>query len=318
VRDVVGSRYRRAASIAFRMTVWFVLSAFSLIFAATTTLYWVLASELYQEDVLNLADNLHNARSLLRLALPPQQRQSPDPRPSWAPQQQPEIYLRVLDANASTVIETPGMADGVPPPTKTELATIGGSEGEIREVVSHSGKRFLTVIVRVVGKSANDPPIFMQLAMDHEHNYVLPRYRTRLWLVLSVSFVLCSLVGYLIARRSMRPIENISRSAARIHSTTLHERIEVQHLPAEIAELGEIFNSMLDRLEESFRHVSQFSDDVAHELRTPINNMRGQIEVVLNKTRSNEEYREAMGSCLEECTRISRLIQSLLFLARSD
>jgi two-component system, OmpR family, heavy metal sensor histidine kinase CusS len=92
----------------------------------------------------------------------------------------------------------------------------------------------------------------------------------------------------------------------------------VQHLPAEIAELGEIFNSMLDRLEQSFRYVSQFSDDVAHELRTPINNLRGQIEVVLNKTRSGEEYREVMGSCLEECTRISRLIQSLLFLARSD
>src|SRR5262249_6840668 len=143
-------------------------------------------------------------------------------------------------------------------------------------------------------------------------------YRTRLWLVLSGFFFLCSLVGYLIAQRSMRPIESISRSAARIQSTTMHERIEVQHLPAEIAGLGEGFNSKLDRLEQSFRHVSQFSDDVAHELRTPINNLRGQIEVVLNKTRSNEEYREAMGSCLEECTRISRLIQSLLFLARSD
>ncbi|MGH9747050.1 MAG: heavy metal sensor histidine kinase, partial [Candidatus Acidiferrales bacterium] len=94
--------------------------------------------------------------------------------------------------------------------------------------------------------------------------------------------------------------------------------IEMKGLPCELAGLAETFNRMLDRLEQSFQHVSQFSDDVAHELRTPINNLRGQIEVALNKVRSGEEYREVLGSCLEESARISRLIQSLLFLARSD
>jgi two-component system, OmpR family, heavy metal sensor histidine kinase CusS len=147
---------------------------------------------------------------------------------------------------------------------------------------------------------------------------VLAQYRTRLWVVLSVSLILCSLASCLIARRSMRPIENISHTAARMQSTTLNERIEMRSLPAELAGLAETFNSMLDRLEQSFQHVSQFSDDVAHELRTPINNLCGQIEVALTKVRSGEEYRDVLGSCLEEGTRISRLIQALLFLARSD
>jgi two-component system heavy metal sensor histidine kinase CusS len=89
-------------------------------------------------------------------------------------------------------------------------------------------------------------------------------------------------------------------------------------LPAELAGLAETFNSMLDRLEQSFLHISHFSDDVAHELRTPINNLRGEIEVALSNARPGDEYREILGSCLEECTRISRLIQTLLFLARSD
>jgi two-component system heavy metal sensor histidine kinase CusS len=75
---------------------------------------------------------------------------------------------------------------------------------------------------------------------------------------------------------------------------------------------------MLDRLEQSFRYVSQFSDDVAHELRTPINNIRGEIEVALSKSRTGEEYRGVLESCLEECARLSRLIRTLLFLARSD
>ncbi|HVC30137.1 MAG TPA: heavy metal sensor histidine kinase, partial [Steroidobacteraceae bacterium] len=162
-------------------------------------------------------------------------------------------------------------------------------------------------------------PRFIEVAMDRAHDeYLLARYRERLWLVLGSSLVLCSLVGYLIARSGMRPIEGISRKAELIRATTLHERIPADGLPAELRGLAETFNGMLDRLEQSFRHVSQFSDDVAHELRTPINNLRGEIEVALGKARSQEDYREVLGSCFEECTRISRLIRTLLFLARSD
>lgn len=116
----------------------------------------------------------------------------------------------------------------------------------------------------------------------------------------------------------MRPIERIAQTAERIHSSTLHERIDPAGLPAELSGLADTFNSMLNRLEDSFRRISQFSDDVAHELPTPVNNLRGEIEVALNKARTGEDYRENLGSCLEECERISRLIQSLLFLARTE
>src|SRR5229473_22339 len=75
---------------------------------------------------------------------------------------------------------------------------------------------------------------------------------------------------------------------------------------------------MLDRLEQAFSRLSQFSADIAHELRTPINNLRGESEVALSKPRSTEEYRDVLSSCLEECARLSRLIDSLLFLARAE
>jgi len=75
---------------------------------------------------------------------------------------------------------------------------------------------------------------------------------------------------------------------------------------------------MLDRLEDSFRRLSQFSADIAHELRTPMNNMRGEAEVALSRARSVEEYREALTSCLEESVRLSDLIENLLFLARAE
>jgi two-component system heavy metal sensor histidine kinase CusS len=75
---------------------------------------------------------------------------------------------------------------------------------------------------------------------------------------------------------------------------------------------------MLDHLEDAFARLARFSSDIAHELRTPINNIRGEVEVTLGKARSTEEYREVLGSALEECLRLSRMIDSLLFLARAE
>lgn len=319
VRRDGGPGPRRAMSIALRMTVWYALSAFALVLVATGLLYWVLVTSMYQEDVRDLADNLNNARLLLMSSPPGRLIEPLDRRPSWAPSHQPEIYLRVLDQNASIVVETPGMSDELPPPGKAELASILAPNGERREMVSPAGQPFLSLIIRVPGRAANEPAYYMQVAMDRAHDeYLLARYRDRLWLVLSASLVFCSFIGYLIARGGMRPIEDIGRTAERIRSTTLHERIVVDGLPAELSGLAETFNSMLDRLEESFQRISHFSDDVAHELRTPVNNLRGEIEVALSRARSSDDYREILGSCLEECARISRLIQSLLFLARME
>lgn len=75
---------------------------------------------------------------------------------------------------------------------------------------------------------------------------------------------------------------------------------------------------MLDRLEESFERISRFSADIAHDLRTPVNNIRGEAEVALARARSTEEYRDVVESCLEEAVRLSDLIGDLLFLARAE
>ncbi|MDE1902970.1 MAG: heavy metal sensor histidine kinase [Alphaproteobacteria bacterium] len=301
------------------MTAWYALSAFALILVATGLLYWVLVDSMYHEDLRDLADNLNNARLLLSASPTGQMANTPAPRPSWAPTQQPEIYLRVLDSAGRVLTQTPGLSSELPPPSPGELAAIHSPQGASRETTSLAGGPFLALVVPIPGPHASDPPQYLEVAMDRAHDeYLLAHYRERLYLVLGVSLVLCSITGYLIARSGMRPIESISRTAARIRATTLHERIDTAGLPAEIRGLAKTFNGMLDRLQQSFRHVSQFSDDVAHELRTPINNLRGEIEVALSKARSNEDYRDILGSCLEECARISRVIKTLLFLARSD
>ena len=130
--------------------------------------------------------------------------------------------------------------------------------------------------------------------------------------------VVCGVVGYHIARRGLRPVRVVTDTARRIDPTNLNERIAADGLPAELLALADTFNRMLDRLEGSFTRLARFSADIAHELRTPVNNLRGEVEVALGKPRTPEEYRDVLTSNLEECGRLARLIESLLFLARAE
>jgi two-component system heavy metal sensor histidine kinase CusS len=130
-------------------------------------------------------------------------------------------------------------------------------------------------------------------------------------MVLALALLLCAVAGFQIARRGLRPVAKIAQTMERIRSTTLSERIVPSGLPSELSALAVTFNEMLDRLEESFGRLARFSADIAHELRTPINNLRGEAEVALGRPRSPEEYGEVLGSCLEECGRLSRIIDSM-------
>ncbi|MCA1788974.1 MAG: heavy metal sensor histidine kinase, partial [Thioalkalivibrio sp.] len=95
-------------------------------------------------------------------------------------------------------------------------------------------------------------------------------------------------------------------------------RISQQDAPAEVRELAEAFNGMLDRLEASFRRLSDFSADIAHELRTPVSNLMTETQVALTRARSADEYRETLHSNLEEFDRLARMISDMLFLAKAD
>jgi two-component system, OmpR family, heavy metal sensor histidine kinase CusS len=147
---------------------------------------------------------------------------------------------------------------------------------------------------------------------------LLARYRFWFWAILLATFAIFPLVGYQIARHGIRPVEEMATTARHISSTNLRERILPEGYPFELASLASTFNQMLDRLEESFERISRFSADIAHDLRTPVNNIRGEAEVALARARSAGEYRDVIESCLEEAVRLSDLIGDLLFLARAE
>ena len=169
---------------------------------------------------------------------------------------------------------------------------------------------------------AGSPPthtITIQIAIDvSQKEAFLSRFRLGFWIIILGSLVIFPLAGYQIARQGIRPVEEMAATARRISSTHLGERILTEGYPFELASLASTFNEMLDRLEGSFDRISQFSADIAHDLRTPVNNIRGEAEVALARARTIDEYRDALESSLEESVRLSDLIGNLLFLARTE
>jgi two-component system heavy metal sensor histidine kinase CusS len=116
----------------------------------------------------------------------------------------------------------------------------------------------------------------------------------------------------------MRPLRLLADHARDISSNQLNQRLSTDQLPIELIEVAEAFNAMLARLDASFRRLSQFSADIAHELRTPVSNLLTQTQVMLSRNRSAEEYRDVLASNAEELERLSRMVSDMLFLAKTD
>src|SRR6202012_2150042 len=161
--------------------------------------------------------------------------------------------------------------------------------------------------------------ITIQIAIDvSQKEAFLARFRLWFCVIAVGTLAIFPLVGYQIARQGIRPVEEMAATARRISSTHLGERILTEGYPFELASLTGTFNEMLDRLEDSFDRISKFSADIAHDLRTPVNNIRGEAEVALARARTIDEYRDVLESSLEEAVRLSDLIGNLLFLSRAE
>ena len=144
----------------------------------------------------------------------------------------------------------------------------------------------------------------------------------RLLIIMIVSIITATggtiVVGYFMAKKTMKPVDQIRRTAVKITSSNLDERIELKGRKDELGRLAETFNAMIARLKDSFQRINQFSIDVSHELKTPLTILKGETELALRKERTNEEYKKSLQSNLEEIDRMSRIIDDLLLLSKAE
>lgn len=297
----------RTLSLTARLTIAFTVSCAALISFATIYLYWSLGQTLNQRDKKSLTSIGDSVRTLLSRDDAPKALAFRF-RVEWPARTVEKLHVRLLDMHQNAVAESPESLQifaqlpagplGVP-----RLHRIGDQLYKVQiSQIEHGDKLYE-----------------LQIALDRTNeNALLSEYRFRLFSVIGVCIFGCALLSLHIARRGLRPLAEMARTAAHITSSTLDKGMLPHEMPAELAHLATTFNEMFYRLKASFDRQQQFSADIAHELRTPINNISGELQVALGKDRDVGFYKEAIGSCLEECSRISRIIDSLLFLASAD
>lgn len=168
------------------------------------------------------------------------------------------------------------------------------------------------------GRQADSAYTIIVATDTSHHEHFMHDFRNRLWLFISLAAIAMGLLGWGVARRELRPLQFFKKRAGEITANRLYTRLPVRSIPRELADLAGTLNGMLSRLEDSFQRLTDFSSDLAHELRTPVSNLLTQTQVTLSRSRTPDEYREILASNAEEFERLSRMIADMLFLAQAE
>lgn len=310
-------------SLAHKLMIYSGLFTFLLLIVFWSILYWALRNGLRQQDHELIQDRIRAIKILLQEEHGPSERLRRRIENDWFEQNYARLLIRLLGPDKKVIFETPHLSgeysmvlDGLEFP-----AARGPDEGSLNRVEMESHVFETTVaeipISGVLGNQATGS-YFAKIALERtSEQRLLSHFRTFFIYLLAIGGLASLWIGRQMTRVALLPIRDFSHLAARINSEQLGGRLKEENFPEEFQELAQTLNGMLDRLADSFARLTQFSEDMAHELRTPVNNLLGSMEVALAKERSVSEYRNVLGSGIEECERLRRIIESLLFIARS-
>lgn len=315
-KETTPLRPGRRWSVARRLTLLYTAMTALLLVLATAYLYWTQVGNLQREDNDFLVDKIQVCRRVLQ-DHPNETRQLVNVVQTEAVTSPIKYYIRLQDERGRSLLETPGMTNLLPSSSFPPAPASGDIpyHGTLREIATD--EVYLLMAAQAHTNSTVSPVLQVALDVSAEDS-LTEGYRWKLLLVVVLGTVFSGVAGIFIVRQGLASLQKITLTTERVTASQLHERIGGEEWPVELASLAHSFDQMLDRLEDSFKRLSQFSADLAHELRTPINNLRGEAGVALSQSRTPEEYRRTLESSLEEYARLTRLIENLLFLARAD
>jgi two-component system heavy metal sensor histidine kinase CusS len=309
---------RRAPSLVFRLTALYSTAASLLVLVAVAVVYRELVVDIDREADTLLRENALLVDALLLHPLP-------DPGTVLASLQRgrsalgaKRVLVRVLDGEGRVLVETAEMARELPSAAFPPPIEPGG--GLVRGVdVQVGGGSFRVLSAQLQATALGGAEAIVQVALDRQsEQLLLARYRNLLLLVTVPALALSAWLGQLLARRAIAPVRTFAARLASIHADSLDERVAAAGLVAELEPLRGSCNELLARLEDSFERLRRFSSHLAHELRTPIHNLCGEIELALDGSRSAAELAEVLRSAREEAQSLSHIVEGLLFLAYAE
>lgn len=310
-------RLRAPRSLTVRLALLFALATLLTFTMVGSYLYYSLARQLEHHDDQELMGKITLMRHLAAKARSVQAIRD-DPHSFMdATLGHDDLLLILRSADGAPLLDTLPEAGSLP----ALPMTAAGQEPD--EKARRNLRTSAGLPVRATALWANIDSTGERVQIIVAHNTsdsiaMLASYRQQILGAALSGAILAALLGYVLVRRGLRPARLIAQQAHSITAQRLDRGLDVASAPYELQQLVVAFNGMLDRLHDSFQRLSQFSADLAHDLRTPINNLMVQTQVALAQPRLPEEYQGLLVSNVEEYERLARMLDNMLFLARAD
>lgn len=297
-------------SLTARLSLLFMLAVTAVLVLAGLSFNHLSQHHFLQLDRQTLAEKLSATRNILGQLDDLQQFDRLRPQLRTLLGAHRDITALILDAAGQPLFAEPG-------PLPVPAALANSTSTEVWQWQHHDHYfRGLSAAVTVPADSA---PLRVILLLDSTpHMHFFSAVQRWFWMALVLSALFSAGLGWLVARRGLLPLRQVTAVAASISAASLQERIPLAAVPLELQQLAASFNAMLARLDDAFMRLSNFSADIAHELRTPLSNLMTQTEVVLAQPRDSEAYQETLYANLDDCKRMARMIDDMLFLAKAD
>lgn len=307
----------RPMSITSRLTLFSSTASTIVLLVVGTLVGSLLETHFEEQDLIELNGKLELVRHTLTEVHTPSGLASVQKNLADALIGHPDLSVTVLGPDQHVLFTTPNAKFAT---HLLEQTTIGKSSRSTKLVMwKQEGETYRGISALAATEIAGQAPAIVALAINIEHHRTfLNAFRHNLWLAIAAGILLTAILGWVAARRGLTPVRKLTNVAKGISVSHLGDRLSPDAVPPELVDLAYAFNEMLSRLEDSFQRLSDFSSDLAHEIRTPISNLMTQTQVAVSRERSADEYREVLYSNLEEYERLARMSADMLFLAKAD
>ena len=226
------------------------------------------------------------------------------------------LVVSVTDASGTLWFSTPGATFPGTLPKKCQGPLSDCSKASLQQW-QQAGVGYRGMAVPITAGTGQ--PYTVALGLDIErHEVFMDTFRIVLAIAIALAALATAGLGWIVTRWGLTPLRQVTDMVSGISAEHLEDRLPDDHLPTELKPLATAFNAMLARLDDSFRRLSEFSSNIAHELRTPISNLMTQTQVALSSARDKDAYKEILYSSLEEYERMAQMVGDMLYLAQTD
>lgn len=299
---------KQRLSLTMRLTILFSVSSAVVLLGLGVLIWLAMDHHFADEDYVVLGDNLR----LIQKIAGEQPVEGLPPRLKEMVEHHPGFVANVRTAQGQAVYATAGFDFGPAFKRLTRLQPDQSAFSWEQKDQEYRG-------MRALASDGSGGALSVIVGMNTEiHAHFMHAFRRSLAFYIALAAVASGLFGWWAARRGLAPLRTMASRARGVDAQRLDARMPVDAVPVEVADLALTLNAMLERLQDAFRRLSEFSSDLAHELRTPITNLMTQTHVVLSQPREADKYRDVLASNAEELQRLSRMVSDMLYLAKME